>query len=281
MSRGAESLITSEYTPFGTRNSDPNQGPLFYTAAKFAALPLADRLVFVGRTVVDATSPYSVLGVVDGAGELQIMGGVAYTWSTRPAAAGRAGQVIRVSDIGATGAGSHWISDGTNWRPVNGSVVICNLVGSLATPLESKTGATSGSFTTLVAASKIPAEVLVPGSSSIAVQTLWNRVGATATAIAAVNIGTAGTSSDSNVYALTYAATTLFNLISEPILSAAESGRLTSSNWVSHGGSGGAAAVDRTTNINTAADMYVTPNYSSANAADTFQIIAHKVTVFS
>lgn len=63
-------LITANYTPFGSITTDPNNGPLFYTAAKFAALSSAVRLSYVGRTVIDSASPYSVLGVVDGGGNL-------------------------------------------------------------------------------------------------------------------------------------------------------------------------------------------------------------------
>lgn len=44
------------------------------------------------------------------------------TWITRPAAANNAGVLIHVSDIGV--GGSLWLSDGTRWSPLNGSVTL-------------------------------------------------------------------------------------------------------------------------------------------------------------
>ena len=41
-----------------------------YTAAQFAGLPVAQRVSLRGATVIDPSSPYSVLGVVDGSGNL-------------------------------------------------------------------------------------------------------------------------------------------------------------------------------------------------------------------
>lgn len=46
-----------------------------------------------------------------------------YTWATRPAAAGRTGAQIRISDVGGgnptTGEGTVFVSDGKRWKPLN------------------------------------------------------------------------------------------------------------------------------------------------------------------
>lgn len=44
------------------------------------------------------------------------------TWANRPDATLNAGNIIRISDIGASG--SLWMSDGTRWYPLNGQVVL-------------------------------------------------------------------------------------------------------------------------------------------------------------
>lgn len=52
----------------------------------------------------------------------------AYTWAGKPAAAGRAGAEIRVSDVGAgnpaTGEGTVFVSNGTRWKPLNKETVL-------------------------------------------------------------------------------------------------------------------------------------------------------------
>jgi hypothetical protein len=46
-----------------------------------------------------------------------------YAWAARPEAAAYSGQIIRITDVGPS-AGSLFISDGTYWVPVNGSLVL-------------------------------------------------------------------------------------------------------------------------------------------------------------
>lgn len=48
---------------------------------------------------------------------------VAYTWAGKPAAAGNSGATIRITDVGGAG-GSLWTSNGTDWFPVGGVVVL-------------------------------------------------------------------------------------------------------------------------------------------------------------
>jgi hypothetical protein len=49
----------------------------------------------------------------------------AYTWAGKPtAAAGNAGSIIRITDIGTSSFGSLWQSNGTRWYPLNGNLTL-------------------------------------------------------------------------------------------------------------------------------------------------------------
>lgn len=69
---------------------------------------------------------------VTGRIELVAAGGVipivgpSYLYANLPAASSNAGNTVRVTDVGPSGAGSLWISDGTIWRPLNGQVVLAH-----------------------------------------------------------------------------------------------------------------------------------------------------------
>ena len=220
--------------------------------------------------------------LVDGSGNLssggQVVTGPAYTWAARPAAAGNAGRCIRITDVGVLG-GSYWFSDGSNWRPVGGSVLIASQQGSITTPVSAFTAVTSSIFT--ITQPVFPAGMLIPGSATIEFEAQLRRTGATATASINVHMGTAKSSSDNTIYAFTYAATTLLDLFINPTVLVAESGRIVTSNWQGRGGSGNASVYqERTGNINTAADMGITIAIASANAADSFALIGYKVRLF-
>ena len=50
--------------------------------------------------------------------------GPSYLYANLPDATQNAGNTVRVTNVGPTGCGSLWISDGTIWRPLNGQVVL-------------------------------------------------------------------------------------------------------------------------------------------------------------
>ncbi len=204
-----------------------------------------------------------------------LVSGVGILWADRPTAAAAGNGALQwFSDIGG---GSLWRSDGTNWRPANGRTRLYAKNGLIAAPLATLTGVTSGVFT-LPETLTIPAGLIAPHSA------VWGnfeifRTGATATALVQWRIGTAGTTSDSIVYQSSMSATTNHQSRS---YSAAKFGTETdrffapnSSNM--NGGGSQAAGADRTTNVNTAAAMYATVDLSSANAADTFSLIAYSL----
>lgn len=50
--------------------------------------------------------------------------GPSYLFVNLPVASSNAGNTVRVTDVGPSGCGSLWISDGTIWRPLNGQAVL-------------------------------------------------------------------------------------------------------------------------------------------------------------
>ena len=208
-----------------------------------------------------------------------LVSGAGILWAARPAAATVPGQVIRITDVGTAAHGSHWVSDGTNWRPVNGRVVLASLAGSTAAPVCSVTGSTGASFAIPGGNIKVPAGLLLPGAQ-LEVRPVFRRVGANATGNVNVTIGTSQSASDSNLVAQGLAATTNLDFAPDPRVFVSSATVITSTAWLQvGGGTGGGATLDRSANFNTAADMWVSLYTSSANAADVFQLLALQVAV--
>lgn len=103
----------------------------------------------------DSSGPYGVTpaGVVVPLFQYAYEG----TWASRPAASAvAAGSKMRATDVGVGGY-SEWVSNGTNWRPLNGSVLLFEDRGSAASPIATLTGdgvATQMGF-------------VIPGASSV------------------------------------------------------------------------------------------------------------------
>lgn len=100
------------------------------------------------------------------------------TWASRPAATSvTAGAKIRITDVGVGGY-SEWVSDGTYWRPVNGSVLLECRAGSVSSPVTSLTG--NGTIQQYILPRDIllPAGMLIPGSQ-LEVLMVGRKVGTT------------------------------------------------------------------------------------------------------
>lgn len=108
-----------------------------------------------------------------------------FSLSNRPSALNRVGEVIYISDIGV--GGSHWISNGTSWRAVNGKY----LLGSIDNPI------TTGSSTTLtvVKTFALPANLIKDGDK-IVVEAGFIKSGIVDTHTINISIGPNGDSSD-------------------------------------------------------------------------------------
>lgn len=178
--------------------------------------------------------------------------------------------------IGNSG-GVTMVSDGTYWRPFNGRARLYGRNGQIAAPLATLTGITAGAFT-LPETLTIPAALIAP-HSEVWANFEFFRTGATATALVQWRLGTAGTTSDLVVYQASMAATTSHQSRG---YSAAKFGTATDRFWAPNasnmnGGGSQASGADRTSNVNTAAAMQITADIASANAADTFLLLAYSV----
>ena len=204
----------------------------------------------------------------------------AYTWSSKPAAAGNTGVVIRVTDVGPFG--THFVSDGSNWHPVNGQAVIAADWGSEANPLVTYTGGTGAIYTLPKGAIVIPAGLLVAGKTQIEVRAKVRRTTNTATANFLVKLGTNGTVSDGDVFAAQMAATTNLALYATPHIGMRTATEAVSTNWLAFQAAGASSsAIEKvlTTDINTAAEMTLSFGIGSANTADSFSLIGYAVTL--
>lgn len=169
----------------------------------------------------------------------------------------------------------------TRWTPSGGSFVLRSNGGSVANPIASMTGVTSGIFSIPGGMPTIPSALLDQGDS-IFVRGRVFKTGANATANMVVRLGTAGTASDSDIYSVAFDNTStrvisldgVIHVYSSSVVGAgAATNRGTDAIQTSIG------ATDYTTNINTAAAMYVHFAIGSANTSDTFSLLGYSISV--
>lgn len=193
----------------------------------------------------------------------------ALPWASFPAASTSENRAIRVSNYGNKPV---LMSDGSNWLPMGGAQVWKSQAGSIASPISSFTGVTSSLFT--IDQPVFPGGLLVPTRTIIEIDGIVRRSGANGTATLNIHFGTAKTSADPTVYAFTLGAT---NLLDQPFsvrLAVQGINAVSATNWIARGGAGSASVVlDKSTNINTAADMGISIGVASANAADSFALL--------
>lgn len=267
-----------------TFRRDETIGTANFTAGMSTTLPeslargLGDSVTITGP----GTAPRHNTAAEQSAGQAMVTEyGISYTWATKPSAAGNLGKVIRISDVGTGSGGSMWISDGAYWRPLGGSVVLAQRCGAPGYPITQNTGATDFLFT-LPAPVVVPANMLIPGESQMEAECWVRRVGATATASLRMYLGVNGSAaSDSNLGSNTLPATTNHDCNPGPLITVQAADRIGSSGWLArHNTSGGAlAGYDAQTGINIAQAMYLSIGCFNANVADTFRLIAYRLTL--
>lgn len=208
--------------------------------------------------------------------------GILYTWATKPSAAGNTGKVIRVIDLGNHPGGALLESDGVYWRPVGGQLHIVCRAGSPYYPLAQNTGSTGFNFTLPVPA-VIPSDFLIPGESQIECEVWVKKVGANGTATLNVYLGLNGSNaSDYRIVQGTFAAADGSELGLRPLVSVGNAIRLSSATFLTVGsvspqtnpGTDSAAGM-----FNSAQPTNLTINIGAANAADTFRLVAYRLTV--
>lgn len=233
--------------------------------------------------LVDAkltTTPSGGVAIIDPSdGSLLGLIPASYTWAGKPAAsASNNGQTIRITDVGHSASGSLLQSDGTIWRPVNGSILIASAFGSVAAPLASFTGATAGSFTLSGGNPSIPASLL-PVGACVKAWAMMRRHGTNGVGTFNVRLGTANAATDPVIQAIATTATDAKDASIDVSGWLTSSTTFTTQNWLSPQGVGVSAIVDRTGSINTAAAMYLSFDMAGANALDSFDLIAYRLSV--
>ena len=200
-----------------------------------------------------------------------------YLWANVPFPATTPGVIIQVLDVGV--APSFWVSDGTNWRPLNGRVLLYQRTGTLAAPLATLTGVTLALFT-LPQTLTIQAGV-IPPNGMVCVTAEVQRTTATAAANAKIWLGNLGTTADVAIGNLIMGATA--NLIiprlhgSFFMTGSSGSGTVNGAVVPENTTSASAILQDATVNTPNTLPLYVTIGMSGANAADTFNLNNYSV----
>src|SRR6185312_9728264 len=181
------------------------------------------------------------------------------TFATLPSAASSAGLRYRVTDVGNAVL---W-SDGTRWRAEN-PIVFDRQNGSVASPLATLTGVTSGTFAPSTAVKAIPAGLLTVGST-IEVRSFVTHTGAAGTWTSRATIGSTGNAnSDANLQVVgSIAAANGYRTHVEAFVATSTSFTTTSS--VPNSSATNASFFDATTNFNVASAMTPAFGISAAN----------------
>lgn len=211
------------------------------------------------------------------------------TWAALQAAYPNGGGELAALPTGTTAFVSDWGAQftpnaaKTTWRSCGGAFVLRTSGGSVATPVATITGATSGIFSLPGGMPPIPAALLTAGAS-IVVRARCRKNGANGTASLVVRLGTAGTASDSDVLSVAFDNTSSRVISVDANVSVASSsvvGVGAATNRGSDAIQTSVAAADWTTNINTAAAMYMHFAISAANSSDSFGLINYSLQILS
>lgn len=197
-------------------------------------------------------------------------------WTDKPAAnAVPVGTDLRVLDYNNV---IFW-SDGTYWRP-RGVQNLYHKNGLFTQPLATVTGITSAAFSTPVL--KIPAGMITP-QSKLSTQVNGRKTTGIATAVFSITLGTSNSVADLGIVGIAIASpvNTDFDLASAAKFSSFTN-RFFTQGWIGEGSTASTSSGisnDRVANVNTNADMYLNFYISSANIADSFNLLSYRVTI--
>lgn len=182
-----------------------------------------------------------------------------YTWAAKPASA-QAGVKIRISDIGP--ASSEWISDGTNWLPVNGHVLIARS-GAAA--------ALTGTVTeTALATITIPAAAMGT-NGQVRVRAFFSNNNSANNKTMRIKFGgLAGTA-----YRISVNSTNLTQQLNATISNANSASAQTG--FGTAGSDGASSSAPITSSVNTASDTTVVISAQLANSGDTCTLESYSV----
>lgn len=199
------------------------------------------------------------------------LGGQTYTSATRPDATSvPIGTIIQQTDLPGL-----WEASSLGWVPVNGEITLISKWGSVATPLQTLTGVTTGIFTDQFI---IPANTLIADKSFLEIEIWQTRLGTGGTHVGIIYIGTGEGTANSVAANWTFAATNNLNFRGGTGM-AFHTSSLTSSNYVNPGSQGTAAFVDRNTNIDITQPMKIQFGITSGNIADSYSLLGYQITL--
>lgn len=195
-----------------------------------------------------------------------------YLWANRPSAAVLgAGAVIEITDVGVPR--SWWMSNGTNWRPLNGNVVLRHLAGTGNAPVATYGGGTGGIAIPIPGGTfSIPAGMILPGGV-LKVGALLRHRGSNSCSFAIVLGATDSFNGNSSIINSNVNSNSAAHGTDVRVSFGTDKTRGCSSTYTARNSVG--YSEDATININTDAVMYVNIviNAGSINAADFFDVI--------
>lgn len=158
-----------------------------------------------------------------------------------------------------------------------GPIVLAQRWGSIATPIHTLTSTTGALFT-------LPADIVIPVGAipdycGVRVRALVKRTGANATAQLEAYVGTAKTNGDSLAMRQQLNATDGHVALLDGTAGFSTSTTVFIASGIAgpQNSTSGTICVDKNTNVNRAAIMYVTLGIASANASDSFALLGYKV----
>lgn len=201
------------------------------------------------------------------------------TWAqlrALPTATLTPGMCCRVTDY----AYQQWVWDGAVWRPAQGRAILKDQFGFLAAggQIAQLSETTSGLFA-VPGGCKIPAGMITP-HSRLCVQADAYKVGANGQGLFSLLLGTTNSLADSTLVGMTIGSPTGINLLAT---GAARFGtapdKFSSRMWQGEGTSSASnnSMVDKTTSVNTNADMWLNIAIVGVNALDTFNLVALQI----
>lgn len=193
-------------------------------------------------------------------------------FSARPAASANTGNYYVATDIGTTASsfsGTLFVSDGTNWKPVNGSVVLANVLSSTAIATLTATGA----FT-------LPSNILIPPGllfqgATLRVRMIVSRATTNVSTDIRASISPSATVLQfaGTVAAITLSGTTNFaGMDAEAYMQSNTSFNQAQPNW----GAAQTSGVNSRTMDNTV-NQYVTFGVTTLGAGDTASLLGYSV----
>lgn len=201
------------------------------------------------------------------------------TWAQMQARAAADGERWLLTNIVVRPQWWRYDAAASRWFPESGRARLCDLLGSVATPIATiGTGVTAATFFALPAPVALPANFLRVGST-LRCRALVRRSGNGGTGIVRQRVGTAGNTSDAVVVSFSMSATDGQGLRLDTESRVASQTAMVVSASASPNATGNNAISDATGQFDIQSAMQVTLGTASTNAADAFALISLQVDV--